>query len=251
MTSSPRPTAAARTAGDAAQPAAGLTRAGLAVLITAVFLPQVDFFIVNVALPTIQSSLGASAGALELVVAGYGTAYAATLVLGGRLGDMIGRRRMLLIGMSGFVLTSLVCGTAPGIGVLLAARILQGAAAGLVVPQVIATLHATLSGERRHRALGLYSSAAGAAIVVGQLVGGLLVTADVAGTGWRPIFLVNVPIGAVALIAAGRFVPASRSPHPLGLDLVGTLLFAGPWWPCWCRSRRVRRSVGPRGAGAR
>lgn len=227
MTSSPRPAAAARTAGDAAQPAAGLTRAGLAVLITAVFLPQVDFFIVNVALPTIQSSLGASAGALELVVAGYGTAYAATLVLGGRLGDMIGRRRMLLIGMSGFVLTSLVCGTAPGIGVLLAARILQGAAAGLVVPQVIATLHATLSGERRHRALGLYSSAAGAAIVVGQLVGGLLVTADVAGTGWRPIFLVNVPIGAVALIAAGRFVPASRSPHPFGLDLVGTLLFAG------------------------
>lgn len=221
MTSSSCPTAV-RTTGDSA----GLTGAGLVVLITAVFLPQVDFFIVNVALPTIQSSLGASAGALELVVAGYGTAYAATLVLGGRLGDMIGRRRMLLIGLSGFVLTSLVCGTAPGIGVLLAARILQGAAAGLVVPQVIATIHATLSGERRHRALGLYSSAAGLAIVVGQLVGGLLVTADVAGTGWRPIFLVDVPIGAVVLIVASRLVPASRSPHPLGLDLVGTLLFA-------------------------
>lgn len=247
MTSSSRPAVAARIAGESTQPDAGLSRAGLAVLITAVFLPQVDFFIVNVALPTIQSSLGASAGALELVVAGYGTAYAATLVLGGRLGDMIGRRRMLLIGMSGFVLTSLACGIAPGIGVLLAARILQGAAAGLVVPQVIATLHATLSGERRHRALGLYSSAAGVAIVVGQLVGGLLVTADVAGTGWRPIFLVNVPIGAVALIAAGRYVPASRSLHPLGLDLVGTLLFAGTMvallvplaegptmgWPLW------------------
>jgi hypothetical protein len=111
-------------------PTAGLTGAGLAVLIIAVFLPQVDFFIVNVALPTIQSSLGASAGALELVVAGYGTAYAATLVLGGRLGDMIGRRRMLLIGLSGFVLTSLICGIAPGIGVLLAARILQGGRGG-------------------------------------------------------------------------------------------------------------------------
>jgi MFS family permease len=145
MPSPSRPTATDRTASDSARPAAGLTGAGLAVLITAVFLPQVDFFIVNVALPTIQSALGASAGALELVVAGYGTAYAATLVLGGRLGDMIGRRRMLLIGLSGFVVTSLVCGTAPGIGVLLAARILQGAAAGLVVPQVIGTLHATLS----------------------------------------------------------------------------------------------------------
>jgi len=227
VTSFSRPTAASETAGDSARPTAALTGAGLAVLITAVFLPQVDFFIVNVALPTIQSSLGASAGALELVVAGYGTAYAATLVFGGRLGDMIGRRRMLLIGLSGFVLTSLSCGMAPGIGVLLAARILQGAAAGLVVPQVIATLHATLSGERRHQALGLYSSAAGAAIVVGQLAGGLLVSADVAGTGWRPIFLVNVPIGTVALLAAGRVVPASRSPHPLGFDPMGTILFAG------------------------
>ncbi|WP_436851060.1 MFS transporter [Streptomyces hokutonensis] len=112
-----------------------LPRAGLAVLITAVFLPQVDFFIVNVALPTIQSSLGASAGALELVVAGSGTAYAATLVLGGRLGDMIGRRRMLLTGMTGFVLTSLVCGTAPGIGVLLAARSLRGAARRWPLPR--------------------------------------------------------------------------------------------------------------------
>jgi MFS family permease len=206
--------------------ARGLSGVGIAVLIVCVFMPQVDFFIVNVALPTIDRSLNASSGALELVVAGYGTVYAALLVVGGRLGDMVGRRRVLSIGLVGFTVASLGCGVAPSIWVLLGARLVQGASAAMIVPQVLATFHATLHGARLHRAQSLYGAAAGLAIAVGQLAGGLLVTVNIAGTTWRPIFWVNVPIGLVTLIAARRFVPATRSQHPATIDPAGTVLFA-------------------------
>jgi MFS family permease len=200
--------------------------AGIAVLIVCVFMPQVDYFIVNVALPTIDRSLHASSGALELVVAGYGTAYAALLVVGGRLGDMVGRRRVLSIGLAGFTVASLGCGVAPSVWVLLLGRLVQGASAAMIVPQVLATFHATLHGTRLHRAQSLYGAAAGLAIAVGQLAGGLLVTVNIDGTTWRPIFLVNVPIGLATLIAAQRFVPATRSQHPATVDPAGTLLFS-------------------------
>jgi MFS family permease len=209
-------------AGDARD----LSGAGIAVLIVCVFMPQVDYFIVNVALPTIDRSLHASSGALELVVAGYGTAYAALLVVGGRLGDMVGRRRMLSIGLAGFTAASLGCGVAPSVWVLLGARLVQGASAAMIVPQVLATFHATLHDARLHRAQSLYGAAAGLAIAVGQLAGGLLVTVNLGGTTWRPIFWVNVPIGLVTLIAAQRLVPATRSQHPVTTDPAGTLLFA-------------------------
>jgi MFS family permease len=199
---------------------------GIAVLLLGAFLPIVDFFIVNVALPTIDATLHASAPSLELVVAGYGTTYAALLVVGGRLGDALGRRRMFATGLIGFTLTSLLCGIAPSIGALIGFRIAQAATAALIVPQVLATFHAVLDGQRRARALGLYGAMAGTAAVVGQVAGGLLVTADIAGSEWRPIFLVNVPIGLVALVAVFRFVPATRSDRPAGIDLPGTLLFA-------------------------
>jgi MFS family permease len=109
---------------------------------------------------------------------------------------------------------------------LIGARIVQGAAAALLIPQVLATFHHTLGGERKARALALYGATSGIAAVVGQLVGGLLVSADVAGLSWRPIFLVNVPIGIVVLLVASRIVPPTRSPHPVGIDLPGTILFA-------------------------
>jgi MFS family permease len=200
--------------------------AGVAVLLLGVFLPIVDFFVVNVALPTIDATLHASAPKLELVVAGYGTVYAALLVVGGRLGDALGRRRVFVAGLVGFTVTSLLCGVAPSIGTLIAFRIAQGATAALIVPQVLATFQATLDGPRRARALGLYGATAGVASVVGQVVGGLLVTADIAGTSWRPIFLVNVPVGVLALAVVGRFVPATRSENPASVDLPGTVLFA-------------------------
>jgi MFS family permease len=209
-----------------ARDARDLSGAGIAVLIVCVFMPQVDYFIVNVALPAIDRSLHASSGALELVVAGYGTAYAALLVVGGRLGDMVGRRRMLSIGLAGFTVASLACGVAPSVWVLLGARLVQGASAAMIVPQVLATFHATLHGARLHRAQSLYGAAAGLAIAVGQLAGGLLVTVNLGGTTWRPIFWVNVPIGLATLIAAQRLVPATRSRHPVTIDPAGTLLFA-------------------------
>ncbi|MFJ8487706.1 MFS transporter [Streptomyces sp. NPDC094038] len=224
-----------------------LSAVGVLILLAGAFLPIMDFFITNVALPSIDSSLHASAASLQLVIAGYGVAYAALLVLGGRLGDRYGRHRLFLAALVGFVLASLACGLAPGVGVLIGARIVQGATAALLVPQVLATFHHTLEGERKARALALYGATSGIAAVVGQLVGGLLVSADIAGTSWRPIFLVNVPIGLVVLLVAARIVPATRSEHPVGIDLPGTVLFAAtlvallvplteghslgwPWW---------------------
>ena len=224
-----------------------LSAVGVLILLAGAFLPIMDFFITNVALPSIDSSLHASAASLQLVIAGYGVTYAALLVLGGRLGDRYGRHRLFLAALIGFVLASLACGLAPSVGVLIAARIVQGATAALLVPQVLATFHHTLEGERKARALALYGATSGIAAVVGQLVGGLLVSADIAGTSWRPIFLVNVPIGLVVLLVAARIVPATRSEHPVGVDLPGTVLFAAtlvallvplteghslgwPWW---------------------
>ncbi len=227
--------------------AGGLHPAGVFILLAGAFLPIMDFFITNVALPSINASLHSSTSSLELVIAGYGVAYATLLVLGGRLGDRFGRRRMFIGALVGFVLASLACGVAPSVDALIAARIVQGATAALLVPQVLATFHSVLDGERKSRAVALYGATSGIAAVVGQLVGGLLVSADVAGTSWRPIFLVNVPIGIVVLIVATRIVPDTRSPHPVGIDLPGTVLFAAtltallvplteghslgwPWW---------------------
>ncbi|MEU4287273.1 MFS transporter [Kribbella sp. NPDC026596] len=225
----------------------GLHPVGVFFLLAGAFLPIMDFFITNVALPSIDASLHASASQLELVIAGYGVAYAALLVLGGRLGDRFGRRRMFLGALVGFIVASAVCGFAPTVGVLIAARIVQGATAALLIPQVLATFHHTLEHERKARALALYGATSGIAAVVGQLVGGLLVSADIAGTSWRPIFLVNVPIGLVVLVVAARIVPSTHSEHPVGVDLPGTVLFAAtltavliplteghslgwPWW---------------------
>jgi MFS family permease len=203
-----------------------LGNTGIAVLLLGAFLPIVDFFIVNVALPTIGSTLSASPPSLELVVAGYGTVYAALLVVGGRLGDALGRRRVFTVGLAGFTLASLLCGLAPSIQTLVAARLVQGAVAALIVPQVLGTFTAALDGRRRATALSLYGATGGVSAVVGQVVGGLLVTANIAGTTWRPVFLVNVPIGLVALALVRRHVPATRSDRPAGVDLRGTLLFA-------------------------
>ena len=206
--------------------ASPLSNLGIGLLLLGVLLPQVNYFGVNVALNTIKHSLGASPADLELIVAGYGTAYAILLVIGGRLGDRYGRRRVFTIGLIGFLAASLGCGLAPSAVLLLVFRILQGACAALVVPQVVATYHATLTGRRRAQAQSLYAAAAGSAIVIGQLVGGLLVTANIAGSGWRPIFLINIPIGLLALATVGRVVPENRSAHPVSIDALGTLAFA-------------------------
>ena len=201
-----------------------LTTAGLTVILVGVLLPMIDFFIVNVALPTIDADLSASRPLLELVVSGYATAYALLLVLGGRLGDSIGRRRLFLAGMAAFTVTSLACGLAPSAPVLVVARVAQGASAAMMVPQVLATIQAATSGERRTRALARYGAAGGLAAVLGQVLGGLLVSANIDGLGWRPIFLVNVPIGLAGLVLARRHVPDTRHGAPAPIDGPGTVL---------------------------
>ncbi|MCS0601420.1 MFS transporter [Streptomyces sp. LP11] len=209
---------------QAAPPALG--GLGLFTVLLAAALPLVDFFIVNVALPTIGADLAASEAVLELVVAGYGLAYAVLLVLGGRLGDLFGRRRLFLGGMAAFGVTSLACGLAPDAWTLVGARIAQGASAAAMLPQVLATIQASTSGARRAKAMSLYGATAGLSMVAGQILGGVLVAADIAGTGWRSVFLVNVPVVVVGLLLAVRLVPETRAPRPERIDGPGTVLLA-------------------------
>ncbi|MFD7628221.1 MFS transporter [Streptomyces sp. NPDC059851] len=201
-------------------------RLGLFTVLLGAALPMVDFFIVNVALHAIDRDLAAGPAVLELIVGGYGVAYAVLLVLGGRLGDTAGRRRLFLAGTAAFGLTSLACGLAPTAWTLVVARVAQGAAAALMLPQVLATIQATTQGPRRARAMSLYGATGGLSMVAGQVLGGVLVAADVAGLGWRSVFLVNVPVVLLGLVLAARTVPQTRSERPAPVDLPGTLLLA-------------------------
>jgi MFS family permease len=168
------------------------------VMLSGTFLVVLDFFIVNVALPSMQRELLASTATLQLVVAGYGLATAAGLITGGRLGDLFGRRRMFMLGLLLFTLASAACGFAPNAELLVAARVLQGLAGALLQPQVLAMIGLAYTGEDRARAFAAYGLTLGLGATLGQLAGGLLIHADLAGLGWRSCFLINVPIGLLA-----------------------------------------------------
>jgi EmrB/QacA subfamily drug resistance transporter len=197
--------------------------APLLVVLAGTFVTFLDFFIVNVALPSIETDLNAGPSALSLVVAGYGLTFAVGMITGGRLGDLYGRRRMFCIGLALFTLTSAACGVAPSAWFLIAARLLQGAAGAMLTPQVLAILGTTYVGKQRATAFAAYGFAMGVAGVLGQLLGGALIQADVAGLGWRIIFLINVPVGVVAVGVARRLVPESHGSRAR-LDIVGTVL---------------------------
>ncbi|MEU6429214.1 MFS transporter [Microbispora sp. NPDC046973] len=202
-----------------------MARAGtLPTVLTGVFVAILDFFIVNVAIPTTQRDLHAGPAAIEWVVAGYALAYGSGLVLGGRLGDVFGRRRMFALGLALFTLASVACGLAPGAGSLVAARVVQGAAAAVLAPQVLAIIRTAYSGPAQARAVNAYALTMGLAAVFGQLVGGLLIQADLFGLGWRACFLINLPIGAAALAATWRVIPESRAAGAVRLDLGGAAL---------------------------
>src|SRR3954454_7096504 len=196
--------------------------AALPVVLAGTFMVVLDFFIVNVAMPAMQADLHASTGAIEWVVAGYGLTFATLLITAGRLGDRFGRRRMFSLGMALFRLASAACGVAPSPAVLVVARLVQGMAAALLSPQVLSIIGVVYTGPDRVRAISIYGIVLGLAAVGGQLIGGVLVQADVAGLGWRTCFLINVPIGLVALAVAARAVPESRVEAANRLDLVGT-----------------------------
>ncbi|MFD5798822.1 MFS transporter [Streptomyces diastatochromogenes] len=203
------------------------SRLPLAVLLTALFMAALDVFIVNVAAPTIGSDLHASGADLQLVVAGYAITYSVLLITGARLGDRVGHGRVHLAGLALFTVASLACGLAQGSTELIVFRLVQGAGAALMIPQVLSLIQRTFTGEARARALGAYSAVLAVGAAAGQVVGGVLVSADLFGTGWRPVFLVNVPVGVFLLVLGRRVLPPGRgaeAERARDLDLPGLVL---------------------------
>ncbi|MEV7171535.1 MFS transporter [Streptomyces sp. NPDC093224] len=196
----------------------------LTVLLVATFMDLLDANIITVAIPSIQRDLGASTVAIQAMTAGYTLSFAVLLITGGRLGDIFGRKRMFLIGVSGFVLASAMCAAAPSTELLVLARALQGLTAAVMVPQVLALIHVSFAPQEIGRVVSLYASMVGLAIVSGPLIGGALISWSPLDLGWRSIFVVNLPVGVVALIGAAKWMRESSSPHAKRLDIVGMLL---------------------------
>jgi EmrB/QacA subfamily drug resistance transporter len=269
-------TQAAVTRGQVTQ--AGYPRRWLAaiVMIVGALMDMIDVTIVNVALPSIRRDLHASATQLEWVVSGYMLAFAAALIIAGNLGDLFGRKRLFLSGAALFGLASLAAGLSGSGAELIAARVVQGAAAAAMAPQVLATFRVIFSGGERGKAFGVYGAMLGFASAVGLLLGGVLTEANVFGWGWRSVFFVNVPVAVAALIAGVRFVPETRDPAARRPNVPGAVLLAGSLvaivypllegrqlgWPAWVwllmaaglaglgvlglvEARRTRRPVAP------
>jgi EmrB/QacA subfamily drug resistance transporter len=200
----------------------------LAIVVAAQFMFGVDAFIVNVAIPTIAVELHASAAQIESVIAIYLIAYATLVVTGGRLGDIYGTRNVFIAGVAGFTVTSLWCGLARSGPELITARLAQGATAALMVPQVLATLHLLFADSSRARAFGIYGIVLGLSGAAGFTLGGVLVTLDLAGLGWRAVFFVNVPFGVAIIVAAWKIMPTLQHRAGTRLDIPGAIvLFVG------------------------
>jgi EmrB/QacA subfamily drug resistance transporter len=217
----------------------------LGVLLLAAAMDLIDTTVATLALPVIGDELGAGSAALEWIIAGYALAFALGLITGGRLGDVFGRRRVFLIGLVGFTAASALCGLAPTAEILVAARVVQGAFAALMIPQVVSIIAASFPPADRARAYGMMGAVAGLATVAGPLLSGVLLEVDL--FSWRPIFLINIPIGLVTIAAARAFVHESRSEDPPRLDLAGAGLLTAALvlllfplveghqlgWPAW------------------
>ncbi|GAA0525854.1 MFS transporter [Paractinoplanes ferrugineus] len=235
------------TATRSATPPDSRRKWALIVVLLAAFMDLLDSTIVNVAIPSIQSDIGASFAQVQWIIAAYLLSFAVLLVTGGRLGDIFGRRRLFLIGVTSFTLASALCGLASNPELLIAARGLQGLAAALMVPQVLSIVTATFPPAERGAALGAFGGLAGLATVGGPILGAVLTDLDLFGWQWRTIFLINVPVGILTLVAAFVVVRESRSERPLRLDLVGVVLLAAGMllllvplvegrergWPAW------------------
>jgi EmrB/QacA subfamily drug resistance transporter len=196
----------------------------LPVLFTGTFMVLLDIFVTNVAAPSIRTELGASEGDVQWVVAGYLVAYAVSLITGGRLGDVFGRRRMFRIGLVVFTAASALCAAAPSPSALIAARVIQGLGGAMVWPQVLSVIQVEYDLLERPGKLAIMGFVGGMASITGQIVGGGLIALDAFGLGWRWVFLINVPVGIAAYLLAGRAIPESRSPSARRLDLPGVAL---------------------------
>jgi MFS family permease len=198
----------------------------LVILLTGAFLPPLDFFIVNVALPSIRQDFHASASTMQLIISGYATTYAVMLITGGRLGDLYGRRNVFLVGMVAFAAASALCGFAWSPSVLVVGRILQGFAAAIMAPQALASINAIFPEQEKSRALSFYALTFGVASMAGLFLGGALIALDIFGLGWRAIFLINLPVSAIAAPSAMMMLRETRAEHASKLDLGGAVLIA-------------------------
>lgn len=194
------------------------------VLLVASFMDLLDTTIVNVALPSIQEDLNATSAQLVWIVSGYALSFAVLLITSGRLGDRFGRKTIFIIGVFGFTLASIACAFAQTADVLVASRIIQGAFSALMIPQVLSIIQVLFKPQERAAVFGLTGAISGLAAVAGPLVGGLLVSGDAFGLGWRSIFIINVPVGILLLVASLIFIPNSKSDQPVKLDIRGVSL---------------------------
>ncbi|MEU9256148.1 MFS transporter [Streptomyces sp. NPDC048270] len=210
-----------------AVPVAGRARAAtLAVVLTAELMSALDGSAVYTALPAIAADTGAGTAALQWIHAAYALTLALGLITGGRIGDLHGRKRIFLIGTGVFTLASLLCAVATSPELLITARVFQGAAAAAMVPQVLATLHVTFDEGSRAKAFGLYGTVMSLGSVAGPVLGGVVTQADLFGLGWRPVFLINLPLGIAAVILGLRHIPESHDHSTRRLDPLGMLLSA-------------------------
>src|SRR5216110_1302254 len=205
---------------------AGYPRRWLAaiIMIVGALMDMIDVTIVNVALPSIRRDLHASATQLEWVVSGYMLAFAATLIIAGNLGDKFGRKRLFLAGAALFGLASLAAGLSGSGAELIAARVVQGAAAAAMAPQVLATFRTIFSHAERGKAFGMYGAILGFASALGLVLGGVLTDANLFGWSWRSVFFVNVPVAVLTFAAAVRLVPETRDRSAGRPDLTGAVL---------------------------
>jgi EmrB/QacA subfamily drug resistance transporter len=196
----------------------------LVIVSLAFVMDLLDSTIVNIAIPSIQTNLHASYSAIQWLIAGYLLSFATLLITGGRMGDVYGYKKLFMVGVAGFTVASLLSGLAWSPGILIAARILQGAMAALMVPQVMSLMQVMYEPHERGSIMGLFGALGGLAATLGPIVGGLLIQLNIAGLDWRPIFLINVPVGILAFVAAAKILPNGKSEHPLKLDVVGTFV---------------------------
>ncbi len=196
----------------------------LTIVALAFVMDLLDNTIVNIAIPSIQANLGASYAMIQWMIAGYSLTFALLLITGGRMGDVFGYKKMFLLGVSGFTIASLLTGIAPTAMFLVIARLIQGAMAALMVPQVMSMMQIIYKPHERTQVMGLFGMLAGLAASLGPIIGGFLIEANFFGWDWRPIFLINLPVGIFALVMGMKYLPDGKSEHPLHIDIKGTLL---------------------------